>query len=444
MIWKLMSRAHAAREIWHPKSTEEKAAVLRELEAILNSPQFRNSKRYPALLEYIVKNTLAGNSDQLKERTLGVEVFDRPPTYDTNADTIVRYTAGEVRKRLLLYYSDGGEKSTLRISLPAGSYVPEFAFELDETEAATHSDHSHEAAAHEADAGLHAAADTHEPQVSAADLAHIHADSAAVDHSRRRNRALWIAAAVVVLLAAVAGGLLWRSRALHPATAVDQFWAPVLRDQRNVVICTGSVVFAQDHNYSGVHTANKDPDYTFVSMQIASAIAQVTDIAERSGISTQVVPSASMPLTQLGEHPVILLGGYNNQWTMRLLEPLRFHFRQGQSLGQNQGPEAILDRSQPAIQWQRDRSLPYSSADDYAVVARFRNSTIDNWVVALAGLGRNGTEAATLFATSPHYMEMLRSQIGRDFDDKNIEVVLKVSVVEGKSGAPSILAVYAW
>jgi len=157
-----------------------------------------------------------------------------------------------------------------------------------------------------------------------------------------------------------------------------------------------------------------------------------------------VVPSASMPLTQLGEHPVILLGGYNNQWTMRLLEPLRFHFRQGQSLGQNQGPEAILDRSQPAIQWQRDRSLPYSSADDYAVVARFRNSTIDNWVVALAGLGRNGTEAATLFATSPHYMEMLRSQIGRDFDDKNIEVVLKVSVVEGKSGAPSILAVYAW
>jgi len=61
-----MSRAHATREIWHPKSTEEKAAVLRELETILSSPQFRNSKRYPALLEYIVKNTLAGRSDQLR------------------------------------------------------------------------------------------------------------------------------------------------------------------------------------------------------------------------------------------------------------------------------------------------------------------------------------------------------------------------------------------
>ena len=435
-----MSRAHAAREIWHPKSTEEKAAVLRELETILSSPQFRNSKRYPALLEYIVKNTLAGRSDQLKERTLGVEVFDRPPTYDTNADTIVRYTAGEVRKRLLLYYSDGGESSTLRISLPAGSYVPEFAFELEEPETAAHPGRSHEATADEPDAELHAVADAHEPHVFAADLAHLHADLAAAGDAKLRSRTLWIAAAAVLVVAAVAGGLLWRSRTPHPTTAVDQFWAPVLRDQRNVVICTGSVVFAQDRNYSGVHTANKDPDYTFVSMQIASAIAQVTDIAERSGISTQVVPSASTPLTQLGEHPVILLGGYNNQWTLRLLDPLRFHFAQGQ----NQSPEAILDRMQPANQWQRDRSLPYSSADDYAVVARFRNTTIDNWVVALAGLGRNGTEAATQFAASAHYMEMLRSQIGSGFDDKNIEVVLKVSVIEGKSGAPSILAIYSW
>ena len=69
---------------------------------------------------------MRASSNSLKERTLGVEVFDRPPTYDTNTDTVVRYTAGEVRKRLLLYYSEHGRHNGIRISLPAGSYVAEF------------------------------------------------------------------------------------------------------------------------------------------------------------------------------------------------------------------------------------------------------------------------------------------------------------------------------
>jgi hypothetical protein len=287
---------------------------------------------------------------------------------------------------------------------------------------------------------LHAGAEIHELHPRTAEETAAFAGPASGSRSGFHRSTLWMSAAAVLVLATVAGALLWRSRAFQPVASVDQFWAPVLRDQHNVVICTGSVVFAQDKNYSGVHTANKDPDYTFVSMQTAAAIAQVTDITERSGISAQVVPSASIPLTQLREHPAILLGGYNNQWTMRLLDPLRFHFLENAS----DGSEAILDRMQPANQWRRDHSLPYSSADDYAVVARFRNSMIDSWVVALAGLGRNGTEAAALFATSPHYMDALRSRIGNGFGEKNIEVVLKVSVIEGKSGAPSIMSVYTW
>ena len=101
--------------------------MMRELEAVLTIPQFCNSKRYPAFLRYIVENTLENRSDLLKERNLGVEVFDRPPTYDTNTDTVVRYTAGEVRKRLLLYYSEQGRDAKIHILLPSGSYVPEFA-----------------------------------------------------------------------------------------------------------------------------------------------------------------------------------------------------------------------------------------------------------------------------------------------------------------------------
>jgi hypothetical protein len=105
---------------------------------------------------------------------------------------------------------------------------------------------------------------------------------------------------------------------------------------------------------------------------------------------------------------------------------------------------SIVDETQPGVRWERDHSLPYSSADDYALVARFRDSTTDSWVVALAGVGRNGTEAAAHFVTSPHYMQLLRDRVGSDFSSRNAEVVLKVNVIDGKTGAPSIQAVHVW
>jgi hypothetical protein len=41
-------------------------------------------------------------------------------------------------------------------------------------------------------------------------------------------------------------------------------------------------------------------------------------------------------------------------------------------------------------------------------------------------------------------MQLLRDRIGSDLTNRNVEVVLKVNVVDGKTGAPSILAVRAW
>jgi hypothetical protein len=113
-----MSRTGAIRDAWHPQTRVDREAVLAHLREVLASPHFCNSKRYPALLEYIVEKTLAGQSELLKERTLGVEVFDRPASYDTNADTVVRYTAGEVRKRLSLYYHELERTPPIQISLP--------------------------------------------------------------------------------------------------------------------------------------------------------------------------------------------------------------------------------------------------------------------------------------------------------------------------------------
>jgi hypothetical protein len=434
-----MNRSTSIHETWHPRSKEDQDAVRRELEAVLASPHFCNSKRYPAFLRYVVENTLESRSEMLKERNLGVEVFDRPPTYDTNTDTVVRYTAGEVRKRLLLYYSDEGRKAKIHILLPSGSYVPEFS-RPDQSVGTGSEDELRSAAragletfpALEGEPQQVAMSHGNEALRQVVDLLPSQARPASV-----RRRWLWVAALGILAIGAAATTLYLKSRTQHFATAaIDDFWAPLLDDQRSVVICAGTVVFAQD-NYSGVATAGGNTDYPFFSMQTVSAITSITSVLQKAGVSTQLLSAPSTPLTNLREHSVVLLGAYNNQWTMRLLESLRFHFYPNPR-------ERIVDSKQPQIGWERDESQPYSNADDYAVVARFRDPRIDGWVVVLAGIGRNGTEAAAQFATGPHYLELLRQQIGSGFDNRNFEAVLKVNVIKGETSAPSILAAYAW
>lgn len=108
------------------RSPSDVKAVSEQLERILASPLFKQSKRYSPFLRYVVEKTLAGEADTLKERTLGVEIFGRPPNYDSSNDPVVRVTAGEVRKRIAQYYHDSEHKGELRIELSPGSYVPEF------------------------------------------------------------------------------------------------------------------------------------------------------------------------------------------------------------------------------------------------------------------------------------------------------------------------------
>jgi hypothetical protein len=437
-------RATSTREAKQPQTAQERDAILRELQQVIASPYFCNSKRYPALLQYIVENTLAGKSDLLKERTLGIEVFDRPSTYDTNAEAVVRFTAGEVRKRLLLYYNERGRNSGIRISLPVGCYIPEFLHGHEESDDLANDAGS--PASHLRDGSVFVNTDREAHQLPPITLvpgsrtSHSALPEEAIPiPSGGRNgtsvKALWWLALVGVLMIGFLAGLGWRSRSTYTPTAVDDFWMPVLHEQRTVLICAGGVIFKKN-NFSGVITAGKDIDYPFVSMQTASAIAQVSSTLARSEVTPQLLSAPSTPLTDLREHPVVLLGAYNNQWAMRLLQSQRFQFTP-------EPVQSIVDQMRSDAHWSRDKSLPYSSADDYALVARFRDATTGSWVVVLAGLGRNGTEAAAQFATSPHYMQMLRDDLGRDFSNLNIEALLKVNVIGGRTGAPSILAVHA-
>lgn len=100
--------------------------VLRELERILASRAFQGAGRSGALLRFLVERTLAGQTEQLKEYTVGAEALGRGESFDPRTDAIVRVEISRLRNRLSHYYATEGAADPDRIAVPKGSYVPTF------------------------------------------------------------------------------------------------------------------------------------------------------------------------------------------------------------------------------------------------------------------------------------------------------------------------------
>ncbi|HWC98965.1 MAG TPA: hypothetical protein VG456_19530 [Candidatus Sulfopaludibacter sp.] len=127
MSGKLDSTAHAAAVAKISGAASHETELRAHLDEIVKGPAFKGSHRSQAFLQHIVDRALHGDPEDLRERSIGIALFGRSASYDTADDAIVRVTASDVRKRLLQHYGTVGSDSRTRISLPPGSYVPEFS-----------------------------------------------------------------------------------------------------------------------------------------------------------------------------------------------------------------------------------------------------------------------------------------------------------------------------
>jgi len=400
---------------WMPTTAEEREIVLRELEAILSSYHFRGSKRYPALLRYVVDAALENRMGDLKERTLGVEVFGRDPGYDTSADPVVRTSAGEVRKRIAQFYHENGHPSRVQIELPLGSYAPEFLLRSAETSVVETEPETGKQTAHRT--GV----------------------------SSPWRHALPLLLGSLALL--VAGAFIARHY-LKPAPrqtpqAIDELWHPVLQTTRPVIIVLGTTHPDKMPPESAQTTFNdsiKRP-YHHVSVSIALALAHLTGVLEQKGCGYEAKEAPVTSLTDIRSRSVILVGASNNEWTMRLTQPLRFHFSFAAD-GVGRIEDAAKSRQ---TDWVLDNSKPYSAVTaDYAIVARFRDPTVEGTVMVIAGIGPFGTEAAGEFVQSPPGLEQLARMMPSGWEHKNIEAVLKSNIIGGQAGPPILLSATTW
>ncbi len=402
--------------------------VIAQLERILASAPFRTSKRCSDLLKHVVEAACEGRSEHLKERTLGVAVFDRDPDYDSNQDPVVRTTAGQVRKRLAQYYLEPGHEEELRIDLPAGAYVPQIY-----------------------------APPVREP-VRAPEPALVPPPVASVRPARVSRSAIVIAASGLAILIAVVAFLTLR----HPENDVDRYWSPLLKQSQPVVLCVG-----QGHVYKLKGDLDRffDPDagtsetppaapqniplndvYSIsdriIGIHDAQTLVRLTALFAGRGKSVELRGGRSTTLGDLRGKPVVLIGAFNNSWTLSLTGELRFYFDEdpagkGLLVRDRQHPEARAWE----VRFSQEAALDH---EDYAIVSRVLDPTTEQPVIVAAGIQGGGTAAAGEFLTSVGYLSKALENAPAHWETKNVQFVLKTRLLSGAAGPPEVVASYYW
>lgn len=108
------------------EATEENDLILRQLQAILGSPNFYATEQQKNFLNFVVNESLAGRSNQLKGYTVATQVFGRSSDFDASLDPIVSIQANKLRRALEHYYLTEGKQDSILIDIPKGTYAPVF------------------------------------------------------------------------------------------------------------------------------------------------------------------------------------------------------------------------------------------------------------------------------------------------------------------------------
>ena len=414
---------------------EKTKAVLEELDRILASKYFKNSSRGRQFLEFVVRRGLEGHCDQLKERTIGAALFNRSPDYATGDDPVVRVQAGEVRRRLEQFYQEEPSHSPVRIELPLGSYAPHLHWSSSGT----------------------SAMDTPPDQIPL----------------RPAARMPWRLIAIVAIVAVAAIGAWIAFPGLHPArqpqSAFDKFWAPAFATPQPVLICLAKPVVYRptletyqkySHTHPGtfeteVERSNRalplEPHETLVWSDMAQypdygvavgdvyAAVKVSSLLGTIGKPSQVRIGANYSYEDLRNSPAVIVGAFNNKWTMQIAPSLHFTFLE------QDGNIMIREQVPGGRTWLSSVQIPaQSSGDDYAIVARLLDSKTGQFTIIVAGLTGSGTQTSGEFVANPEDIEKVVRTGPADWQTKNMELVLRTTVTESVAGPPQVVAADYW
>jgi hypothetical protein len=430
-----------------PPSDEGKQCVKKALEEMAGSVPFRTSRQCQDLLRYIVLHSLSGEDELLRERMIGVEVFGRRPDYDQAADPVVRIRAADVRKRIALFYeaTDAATRQ-VKIAIHSGSYKASFEF-MGSREVKSPSDQS------SPEMVVPASVDSRPidlPLVTPP-------PSESTKNFPRRVRQSWTVKAVATVLLITAIYALFR---LSRETAFDRFWSPVLKAPNRSVIYVGSNAvyylsgdfvdrYRREHRLDKVESMGREflvplgsndvvngkdlvPEKdTYVTVGDTAATARIASLLSVRKKPFDMRFGGDISVGDLRERPAILIGGFNNSWTLEMTDELRFVFSYRHQ---------IEDRFDQSRSWKANEDF----TDDYAIISRIPTSKTGEILITAAGIGQAGTHAAGEFLTSAKDIDSLLVAAPRGWEKRNLQIVLHTSVINGSPNHPDVIATHYW
>jgi len=378
------------------------AQVRDELARILNSQEFRSSNRSKEFLKYVVENTIAGHGDALKERTIGIDVYGRPASYDPADDATVRVKAGEVRKRLDRYYSFEGRADRLRIELPPGTYTPVFRMvEL---------------------------------------LEPVSPPLAVVPSPPPPRRRRLIYGAAVVLAAALLAVLLVRPH--RPETAVDRFWRAVFEGSSPVLLTAAYVPVYNLNQPPGSHALPKPDQFVLLNDQFVGggdlvATARIVAMLTRTGHPWQVKIGSDVSFADLRNSPTVLIGYSYTRWK-QISREMRYF------IDADRWPRMVTDDGKPTPWALPDLPPDRHTEEDYAIVSRVFHPETRAMLVEISGITQYGTSAGAELVTNPDVLGEALKNAPKDWEHKNLQFVVHVRVISGTPASPRVVASYFW
>jgi hypothetical protein len=375
------------------RTDPEAERVRRELHRVVESAAFRGSHRCTGFLEFVVNRALQGDADSLKERTLAVEVFGRDP---------------------------------IRISLPAGSYVPVFQ---------------------EADSKANGSEAV--PSVPA---------SVPAISTRWRFRPWLMALTGVLLAACVAAAWLWVK---HPSTDFDAFWQPAFNQTTPIVIAMAHPLVYHPDTRANLLTDQRDgpielpfqrpvdvallkgSDFVPVFDQYTGfgdtvAAIRLTVLFTQHSRAVRVRLASKLDFNDLRDSATVLVGAFTNRWTTELTRDFRYRFEYTRARR-----PCIVD-SAGGGRWEPVKNDNGSSNEDYIIIGRLPNSQTGRCVIIGAGLTQYGTEEAGRILADSDALNRILKRLPANWRQKNLELVLHSKIVGDAPMPPELEAWNVW
>jgi hypothetical protein len=215
----------------------------------------------------------------------------------------------------------------------------------------------------------------------------------------------------------------------------------VLADPQPILLCAAKSPFSPSQPLA---TAQQDSSRAGIAWADVVTLTELAVLVEGKKHPLLLRREDRASFGELQQSATILIGAFNDVWTMRLSDVGRYGF-------EHEGTKYwIVDRqNQNARQWGIDLATRNSEGkldlhEDFAIISRVLNQRTGKMLVTVGGLYGYGTQAAGQFLTDKKYLAKFAARLKSGWESKNLQLVIRTEVIDGTPGPPELIASSVW